>query len=244
MSNKRILPSPHPWRLCPFGKHWVKEHDRKVLISSKNPFGLTSVEGHCRTNPSKQEILIKDEILEIAKLRIKDLKILPKADTLGFPNGNTYDQEIGLWTQFWNEIYNPDISLDPNIVKALIASESGFKSEISTKTKLRGTGRANGLIQITESTRKILQDIKGELKNYLVFLSKEDIYDPNLNLAAGICWLFHKRDLLSIRLKRSATWEESVMEYKGLNFQIEEGGKEAIKIKNKFETILKRLREK
>ncbi len=222
----------------------MKEHDRKVSISSKNPLGVTSVEGHCRTNTSKQEILIKDEILEIAKLRIKDVKMLPTPDDLGFPNGNTYDQKIGLWTQFWNEIYNPDISLDPNLVKALIASESGFNTEISTSTKLKGTGKANGLIQITESTRKILQDSKGELKNYLVFLTKEDIYDPDLNLAAGICWLFHKRDLLSKRIKGSATWEESVMEYKGLNYQIEKGGKKAIRIKNKFETTLKRLREK
>ena len=29
MSNK----IKHPWRRCPMGKHWVKEHPRKVSAS-------------------------------------------------------------------------------------------------------------------------------------------------------------------------------------------------------------------
>lgn len=31
MSKKK----QHPWRICPIGEHWVKEHPRKVTKSEK-----------------------------------------------------------------------------------------------------------------------------------------------------------------------------------------------------------------
>ena len=49
-----------------------------------------------------------------------------------------------------------------------------------------------------------------------ITLSKKEFYDPNLNLASGIRWLFHKKYLASHRLKREATWIEAVAEYKGI----------------------------
>tara|TARA_Y100000590_G_scaffold377918_1_gene444520 strand:+ start:691 stop:1323 length:633 start_codon:yes stop_codon:yes gene_type:complete len=199
----------HPWRKCPLGEHWVSEHPREVPVSEKNPDGITIVDGHCRKNPSRHEIFVADEIHDISTQYFKNLKNKPTADTLGFPQGNQYDDLIGGWTQFWNEILKPEIPLDPNLIKALIASESGFNLEAKAESKI---GVAKGLIQITEQTRKILADQSGELSDFLITLSKKEVSDPNLNLSAGIRWLFHKKHLASHRLKRTATWLEAIAE--------------------------------
>lgn len=122
-------------------------------------------------------------------------------------NGNKYDILIRGWTQFWNDILSPDDRLDANLVKALIASESGFQLNPKNPT-------AFGLMQITEVARKSLAGAKNELKEHLVHVDKEDILDPNFNIAAGVRWLFQKRSLASHRLNRQATWDEAVAEYK------------------------------
>ncbi len=122
-------------------------------------------------------------------------------------------------------------------------SKNKLKSPGSLAKNKKSIGQARGLIQITEQTRKILGNSKGELKDYIVNLSKEDVLDPNQNLAAGIRWLFHKKDLLSKRLKRKATWEEAVMEYKGLTSQLNEGGTKAKKIQTEFDNFLKLTNE-
>lgn len=204
----------HPWRECPLGEHWVKEHERKVEKSQKNPEGITIVDGHCRKNPSHHEIFVADELHKIAGRHFKNLKALPKADNLDNPHGNDFDELIGGWTQFWNDVFNPKDLLDPNLVKALIASESSFNTSVSAHSKI---GQAKGL---TEQTRKILADQKDELKDYLITLSENEIFEPNLNLAAGIRWLFQKKYLTSHRLKREATWMESIAEYKGILSQL------------------------
>lgn len=38
--------------------------------------------------------------------------------------------------------------------------------------------------------------------------------DPALNIAAGIRWLFRKRETASAKLKRQATWTEAAADYK------------------------------
>ncbi|MCK5074320.1 MAG: transglycosylase SLT domain-containing protein [Bacteriovoracaceae bacterium] len=213
MTNKK----QHPWRKCPIGEHWVREHERKIGVSEKNLDGVTIVEAHCRKNPSHHEIFVADELHEIAKKYFKNVKTMPKADKLGYPHGNDFDELIGGWTQFWNDIFNPKEPLDPNLIKVLIASESSFDVNISANSTI---GKARGLIQVTEQTRKILTDQDGELKDFLITLSKKEFYDPNLNLAAGIRWLFHKQYLASHRLKREATWMEAIAEYKGILSQL------------------------
>lgn len=207
----------HPWRICPVGEHWVKEHPRKVKKSEKIPDGITIVDGHCRKNSSHHEIFVADELHEIAKQHFKSVKEMPKADNLGNPRGNDFDELIGGWTQFWNDTFSPKDRLDPNLVKALIASESSFIVSIDAESSI---GTARGLIQVTDQTRKILADQKGELKDFLIALSKKEFYDPNLNLAAGIRWLFHKQYLASHRLKREVTWMEAIAEYKGILNQL------------------------
>lgn len=218
--SNRVYPVPsgsfpkiHPWRICPLGEHWVREHPRRIKPSRKYPFErTTSVEGHCRENPSHKEHLYSDEIHEIAHNQFQSLRGAPKSNSLGFDNGNEYDSLIRGWTRYWNDIFAPSPRLDPDLVKALIASESGF--DPNTTNKKKGKKLASGLMQVTHETVEVLRDDGGELNDHLININTEDITDPNLNIAAGIRWLFRKRQLASEKLGRRATWEETVAEYK------------------------------
>jgi len=207
----------HPWRPCPLGQHWVREHPRTVPVSEENPDGKTIVDGHCRNNPSRHEIFVAEEIHKISAEHFKDIINRPTPDDFGFPMGNAFDDFIAGWTQFWNEIFKPKEPLDPDLVKALIANESSFRTQIDTKSK---DGTARGLIQLTERSRKILANQKGELKDFLITVPKDEIKDPNVNIFAGIRWLFHKKNLASHHLKREATWIEAIAEYKGIRTQL------------------------
>lgn len=207
----------HPWRLCPIGEHWVRRHP-KNLTSGK----VTDHDGHCRKNKkSKSEFYHASELKLIAKIYFESLKsdadIMPVPDSLGFPNGNKYDLLIAGWTKFWNEVLRPEEPLSPDLVKALMATESSFKIPKDQKSS---DGDARGLIQVTESTRKILQNQKGELKNHHIELTVDESRDPVTNVAAGIRWLHHKKFLLEKRLKRQVSWEEAIFEYKGLTKDI------------------------
>jgi uncharacterized protein with HEPN domain len=73
---------------------------------------------------------------------------------------------------------------------------------------------ARGPFQITDETRKALGNEKGELKDHYLTLTDKDVKNPTIATAAAIRWLFQKRKLASIYLKREATWEEAVAEYK------------------------------
>ncbi len=53
-----------------------------------------------------------------AKRKLKDYK-----DT------DRYDDAIAVWTDYFNKKFNADPPLDPDVVKALIASESGFRAD-------------------------------------------------------------------------------------------------------------------
>jgi ribosomal protein S15P/S13E len=120
---------------------------------------------------------------------------------------------IAGWVQYWNEILKSDQPLDPNLVKALIASESNFYPERLNNKK--DSNSARGLMQITNDTRKLLDDGK-ELKDHYVTATKKDLNDPAVNICAGVRWLFRKREIASaVRLKRQATWLEAAEEYKG-----------------------------
>jgi hypothetical protein len=71
-------------------------------------------------------------------------------------------------------------------------------------------------MQITNKTRKILANEKGELKNHYLTATREELNEPSVNICAGIRWLFRKREIASERLKRIASWEEAVFEFKGI----------------------------
>ncbi len=232
MESQRTLNRSHPWRICPLGQHWVSSHPLHIPVSNKNPMGVTLRDGHCRTNPSKKDQLYTDEIQKMAIEYFAQVKHLPKPNLLGRPNGNKFDLLIAGWTQYWNEVFQPATPLPPNLVKALISTESDFK--VTAKVLASEKNWARGLMQVTDQTLSILKDEKGELKDYLVNVDQGDIHDPNLNIAAGIRWLFHKKFLLEKRKKREVTWEEAVMEYKAYTNDLKKGQLSAVRQWKKF----------
>lgn len=223
------------WRPCPAGQHWRKAHIQPTYIKSNGvKVRSHAVRAGCCDNPSKKDQIYSEELLKIASEKFSGLSGPPKADDLGFKrNGNRYDDLIRGWTYFWNDILKPDTPLDPNLVKALIASESGFNP--SPKV---GPGKARGLMQITDTSRKILENARGELKDHLIHIDQKDITDPNFNIAAGIRWLFHKKDLATSKLGRPASWEEAVTNYKSL---LEKKDKRSIQLMNRFRDYYKNL---
>lgn len=217
----------HPWRQCPIGEHWVTAHPMKVPSSTKNPQGTTNREGHCALNPKRNtraiaDYIEPDEIYFIEEKYVNSLVGIPSADNLGFENGNKYDYLIRGWTKYWNEVLGPEVSLDPNLVKALIASESGFNA--NPEPQNAGTaGEARGLIQLTDQAVKALSKPNNEIKDHYVKLSREDTLNPRICIPAGIRWLFHKKRLASGKLGREATWEEAIAEYKAYSKAMKSG---------------------
>jgi len=205
----------HPWRICPIGQHWVRTHDVHCEPGPQHSEGTTYVRhGHCHSNPSHKDQFYPQEMENIAKEFFPGLTGPPAANDLEFDDGNKFDDLIRGWTKYWNEILDPKVPLDPDLVKALIATESGFNP--TADTHMKGSLRARGLMQVTDGTRKTLRDKNGELADHLLILTDKEIYDPNLNIAAGIRWLFQKQKLASHKLKRDADWMEAVLEYKGM----------------------------
>jgi len=204
----------HPWRLCPLGEHWVKEHALRVPPSKTHPVGtITTRRGHCAKNPSGKDQLYFDEMQEIAERNFSKLTGAPTTNNLGFKYlGNRYDHLIRGWTQFWNEVFQPKEQLDPNLVKALIASESSFDRNANGNAGKHNTAR--GLMQVTDQTLGILADEDGELRDHLINLTQDQIYEPSANIGAGIRWLFRKQETTSAKLKRNASWIETVADYK------------------------------
>lgn len=195
----------HPWRLCPAGQHWVRDHNR-----SNTHHG---VHGYCRHNPSGKDHISELEMDEIADRHFGRVKKLPCSKTLKFPQGGKFDLLIGGWTQYWNEVFEPSEPLDPNLIKAIVATESGFRSRAENPGNRR-IGKARGLMQITEETWRILKDEHGELKDHFVVLDQGDLLKANQNICAGIRWLFRKRETAAARLKRPVSWIETVAEFK------------------------------
>jgi len=204
----------HPWRACPYGEHQVITHSRHNPPSKAHPEGsISTVHWHCARNPSGKDQLYPDEIRRVASQYFQGLKNKPCSLTLGFSNGARYDAQIAGWTQYWNDVLKPSDPLDPNFVKALIATESGFDPDVLADKKNQNSAR--GLMQITNSTREILGDDGGEIKDHCIATTRSDLNDPDVNICAGVRWLFHKRGLLSSKIGRQATWLETVHHYKG-----------------------------
>jgi hypothetical protein len=198
------------WRVCPVGEHWVSRH----LRQREN---LEDVDGHCRKNRSGKNLIKADEIKKISQSK-KFKEVTTKANEAIIKNSefsNTYNEIINGWVAFWNDQFHVEPPLHPNHVKALIASESTFNpTAINTKNSPK-KGPARGLMQITEETQRYLAGDKNELKDHLVILSDDEIWDPSCNINAGVRWLFRKREITKSKLKRNPTWEEVLWDYKG-----------------------------
>ncbi len=111
--------------------------------------------------------------------------------------------------------------LDPNLIKALIASESGFNPDTINSHNPAKIGSAHGLMQLTDETLRILNGREEGLRDHFVYLSHAEAMDASANICAGIRWLFLKRAGAQERYDQIArghtvTWDDAVAEYKGI----------------------------
>lgn len=199
----------HPWKICPPGEHYV----RQALVQEHRRDGAV-VRGHLRrdhcreSQGSTRNVITAHEAADMAKLFPNSDK--PLGSSLGYGKRELeFDSLIRGWTEYWNQVLNPTPPLDPMLVKALIDSESSFDANAG-----KGKKRALGLMQLMPNTIRYLNGDMNELKDHIFEFDSKEILDAGLNIAAGIRWLFRKRELASHRLKREATWEEAVSEYK------------------------------
>jgi hypothetical protein len=202
----------HPWRRCSLGKHFVKEHEVHLPPSKTHPNGLVTIRhAHCAANRSHKDELSFDEIQFITETYFSSLVGPPTAGILNkqYPDADRYDVEIRGWVKYWNDVFQLDDPLDPNLIKALITTESGFRID-PKENKI-----ACGLMQVRNSTLGYLRDTKGELTNYLVCLMKRELLDPSANICAGVRWLFRKKETAASKLKQKATWFNAIEDYKG-----------------------------
>ena len=188
----------------------VHEHPRHVPVSSKNPSGITIVDEHLRRVPGT--FLDADEISKITKNYDRKNIIYPTAKKLKeYPGADTYDETIAIWTDYFNRKLNANPPLDPDVIKALIGSESGFREDP------KGNKIALGLAQITKQTLKILQDPNGEAKDFIFKkIRQKDLKNSEIAIPMAIRWLIKKQEMAERKLKRIPTHEETILEYKGL----------------------------
>ncbi len=199
----------HKWRICPLGEHWVSTHPLKTKSGK-----ITTRGGHCAKNPTRKDQIYSNELELIANKYFSNLSGAPKNKSLGYSQGNKFDEYIRGWCRYWNDLLGENNPIDPNLVKALIATESGFRSTVKIKDG-KNQGSATGLMQVTDATRRILSDEKGEIKDHLINIDEKELTNPNINIAAGVRWLFRKKEIASQKLKREATWPETILLYKG-----------------------------
>lgn len=216
----------------------MREHSLHTSPSKKNPGGITTIRhAHCANNPSGKDQLYPDEIQEMVLKNFSKVKEKPCPFDVEFKQkGSYYNDLIAGWTQYWNDVLKLNPPLEPNVVKALIATESGYNHKILANKKDQNSAR--GLMQLTNDTRKILGHEKGELKDHYLTLTRDELNDPSNNICAGIRWLFRKREIASSLLGRTATWAEAIFEFKGIRTVSE---KEAKKLMDRFNKKLEEL---
>lgn len=117
-----------------------------------------------------------------------------------------------VWTDYFNKKFNVDPPLDPDVVKALIASESSFDPDPKQNRKI-----ALGIAQIPKSTLKILQDPNGEAKDFIFKgIRQKDLKDSSVSIPMAVRWLHSKKETGTSKLGRASSHEEIILEYKGL----------------------------
>ena len=188
----------------------VREHPIHVPISEKNPSGITIRDQHLRRLPGTY--LKREEINVVFKNYLRKGIVYPSSGKISeHKNSDKYDDLIAVWTHYFNDKLKADPPLDPDIFKALLASESGFRLDIP-KNKM-----AFGIAQITKQTWTILQDQKGEAKEFIFNeIRQKDLKNPDIAIPMGIRWLIYKSKRAAAKLGRQANHEEVILEYKGL----------------------------
>lgn len=191
---------------------FVREHVRRVAVSNKNPSGRTKVDRHLRHIDGKylDLNLIDETFKKFLKDNHKKKIQYPAKAKLGLPDEDKYDDFIATWAAYFNQALNLKTHVDPDMVKALIASESTFKPNSVNKN-------ATGLTQITTDTLEIVQDLSGEAKDFVFKdIRRKDLKDPNVSVAIGVRWLAYKKQYADKLLKKEATPDEVIQVYKGI----------------------------
>jgi hypothetical protein len=77
-----------------------------------------------------------------------------------------------------------------------------------------------------------------------MFIRAKDLFDPSVNVCSGVRWLFRKQITASSRLKRKATWEEAIIEYKAYWKIIDAGQipKAIVELREYYNNLLNKLR--
>lgn len=186
----------------------VRQHSMHVPVSKKNPTGITIREKHIRH--LKGTYLDSSEIESIFKNYDKKLITYPTKKALNQPNSDEFDDTIAVWCDYFNKKFNTNPPLEPNLIKALIASESDF-------VKNPKNPKATGITQITNETLNALQDPDGEVNDFIIKnIRKKDLKNPDIAIPMAIRWLSRKKRLAEGKLGRTASAEEIILEYKGL----------------------------
>ena len=186
----------------------VRQHPMHVPVSEKNPSGTTIRDRHLRR--LKGTYLDFTEVEEIFKNYDRKNIIYPAKNKLTQPNSDKYDEIIAVWCDYFNKKFSTNPPLEPNVVKALIASESDFILDPKNP-------KATGMTQITPETLKALLDPNGEVKEFIFKnIRKKDLKNPSVAIPMAVRWLSRKKRLAEGKLGRPATAEEIILEYKGL----------------------------
>lgn len=213
----------------------VRDHLLRVPVSKKNPDGLTIRDRHLRR--LKGTYLDVAEIESIFKNYDRKRIVYPTKGGLkkDYPDSDKYDDIIAVWTDYFNKKFSADPPLDPDVVKALIAGESGFRLDPPENKK------AFGITQITPATLKILQDPNGEAREFIFHkIRQKDLKNPSVAIPASVRWLFRKRATAMNQLKRVPNHEELILEYKGLLKSKSDLKNKALEIYRKHYGLLKK----
>lgn len=134
----------------------VREHTMHVPVSKKNPMGITIRDRHPRR--LKGTYLDREEIESAFKAYDRKGIIFPASKKLNHKSSDKYDDLIAVWTDYFNRKFEANPPLDPDVVKALIASESGFHEDRKKRLAEGKLGRA-------ATAEEIILEYKGLLKS-------------------------------------------------------------------------------
>lgn len=219
-------------KICPTGTIFVKSHYK--TINGKKYFW----EAHCRKSKNiRKSIYNGDEIREIYNQYKGARYKLPKSYNFkSGRKGNQYNDLIGFWVSYWENIFKIKSNISVDFVKVLMMTESTFGKKAIAVTHNR-PGNAIGLLQITDYTLGLIQENSKELRNHQFKINREDLFDPVVNIAVAVRWIYRKRQIARYYLKKEPTPLQLAEEYKGIR------NDKSVKAKKQRDTFSKYWKE-
>ncbi len=196
-------------KICPIASVYVRAH-AKIINGKKHLW-----KAHCRKIKHRKHVLNGDEIKEIYDQNSKAKLKYPKSYNFRAANGTKYDHLIAFWVEYWRRTFGIDSNITSGFVKTLMMSESTFGKSATTKTHNR-SGNAIGLLQITDYTLKLIQVDSSEMRDHRFKIKRDDLFDPVVNVAVAVRWLYRKREIAKYYLKKEPSFLQLAEEYKGI----------------------------